>query len=262
MWRGPGRFLLPYRLGCFHRVAHTRACAGTCQKLRYLFRCEEQLRVLDAILHFFHSLFDPDGLRELIRAGGAPLICTIVFVETGFFVGFFLPGDSLLVTAGILSAGGVIPLKWLLLPVMLCAIVGDQIGYWIGRSAGAALYRREDSLFFRRSHLQRAHDFYEKYGGRAVILARFVPIVRTFCPPVAGAAAMPYTRYLVFDIFGGVFWVGTMILGSYSLGHLIPNIAQRIHYVIAVVILLSILPVIISLWRARTAAAIPPAEGK
>jgi len=110
--------------------------------------------VLDAIVRFFHALFNPDGLRELIRAGGAPLICTIVFIETGFFVGFFLPGDSLLVTAGILSAGGVIPLRWLLIPVMLCAIAGDQIGYWIGRSAGATLYRREDSLFFRRSHLQ------------------------------------------------------------------------------------------------------------
>jgi membrane-associated protein len=145
---------------------------------------------------------------------------------------------------------------------MLCAIVGDQIGYWIGRSAGAALYRREDSLFFRRSHLQRAHDFYEKYGGRAVILARFVPIVRTFCPPVAGAARMPYTRYLAFDIFGGIFWVGAMILGSYFLGHLIPNIAQRIHYVIAVVILLSILPVIISLVRARGEAAAPTGAGK
>ncbi len=233
MWRGCWRFLLPYLRG-----------------------------VLDAILHFFRSLFDPDGLRELIRAGGAPLICTIVFIETGFFVGFFLPGDSLLVTAGILSAGGVIPLKWLLIPVMLCAIVGDQIGYWIGRSAGSALYRREDSFLFRRDHLQRAHDFYEKYGGRAVILARFVPIIRTFCPPVAGAARMPYGRYLVFDIFGGIFWVGTMILGSYSLGHLIPNIAQRIHYVIAVVILLSILPVIVSLLRARGAAAAPTAKEK
>ncbi|PYT95532.1 MAG: hypothetical protein DMG38_26870 [Acidobacteria bacterium] len=201
--------------------------------------------------HFFHGLFDPNGLRELIRAGGAPLICTIVFVETGFFVGFFLPGDSLLVTAGILSAGGVVPLKFLLLPVMACAIIGDQIGYWIGRSAGAALHRREDSFFFRRSHLQRAHDFYEKYGGRAVVLARFVPIIRTFCPPVAGAARMPYWRYVAFDIFGGIFWVGTMILGSYFLGHLIPNIAQRIHYVIAVVILLSISPAIISILRAR-----------
>src|SRR5882672_8931497 len=260
MWRGYWRFLLPYRTGCFHEPALARARSRACKRCTSSIRREEQHRVLDAILHFFHSLFDPDGLRELIRAGGAPLICTIVFIETGFFVGFFLPGDSLLVTAGILSAGGVIPLKWLLIPVMLCAIVGDQIGYWIGRSAGSALYRREDSFLFRHDHLQRAHDFYEKYGGRAVILARFVPIIRTFCPPVAGAARMPYGRYLVFDIFGGIFWVGTMILGSYSLGHLIPNIAQRIHYVIAVVILLSILPVIISLLRARGATAAPTAE--
>jgi len=213
--------------------------------------------VFDSILQFIHALFNPEGLKELIRAGGAPLICAIVFVETGFFVGFFLPGDSLLVTAGILSAADVIPLKWLLLPVMLCAVLGDQIGYWIGRVAGPALYRREDSLLFRRSHLQRAHDFYEKYGGRAVILARFVPIVRTFCPPVAGAANMPYPRYLIFDIFGGMIWVGTMILGGYSLGRTIPNIGQRIHYVIAVVIILSLLPAIISILRSRRAAQIP-----
>lgn len=212
----------------------------------------------DAILHFFHALFDPEGLKELIRTGGAPLICAIVFVETGFFVGFFLPGDSLLITAGILSAGAVIPLKWLLWPVMLCAIVGDQIGYWIGRSAGTALYRREDSFLFRRSHLQRARDFYEKYGGRAVILARFVPIVRTFCPPVAGAAQMPYLRYLVFDIFGGTLWVGTMILGGYFLGRSIPNISHRIHYVIAVVVFLSILPPIISILRTRKSTSDPP----
>jgi membrane-associated protein len=219
--------------------------------------------VLDAILHFLHSLYDPDGLKQLIHSGGAPLVCIIVFIETGFFVGFFLPGDSLLITAGIFSAmPDGIPLKWLLLPVMLCAIVGDQIGYWIGRSAGAALYRREDSMFFRRSHLQRAHDFYEKYGGRAVILARFVPIVRTFCPPVAGAAKMPYARYVAFDICGGVLWVGAMILGGYSLGRSVPNIGSRIHYVIAVVILVSVLPVIISLLRSRRAPSISSAEGK
>jgi membrane-associated protein len=211
--------------------------------------------VLESIVHFLRSLYDPEGLKELIRSGGAPLVCVIVFVETGFFVGFFLPGDSLLVTAGIFAAAGVVPLHWLLAPVMACAIVGDQIGYWIGRMAGPALYRREDSLFFRRSHLQRARDFYEKYGGRAVILARFVPIIRTFCPPVAGAAFMPYSRYLIFDIMGGVFWVGAMILGGYSLGRSVPNIGQRIHYVIAVVVAASLLPVVISVLRARRAAA-------
>jgi len=209
--------------------------------------------VLESLFHFLRSLFDPEGLRELIRSGGAPLICGIVFIETGFFVGFFLPGDSLLITAGILAAGGFLPLRWLLLPVMLCAIVGDQIGYWIGRSAGAALYKRQDSFFFRRSHLQRAHDFYEKYGGRAVILARFVPIVRTFCPPVAGAARMPYGRYVMFDIFGGIFWVGAMILGGYSLCRSVPNIGKYIHYVIAVVAVVSILPAVIGVLKSRKA---------
>src|SRR5262249_1919319 len=124
------------------------------------------------------------------------VVCGIVFVETGFFVGFFLPGDSLLVTPGVFAPTPPprLSLSLLLFPVMLCAIVGDQIGYWIGRGAGASLYKRENSFFFRKEHLQRAHEFYEKYGGRAVILARFVPIIRTFCPPVAGAAKMPYSR--------------------------------------------------------------------
>src|SRR5258707_5332397 len=261
MWGGCWRFLLPYRSGCFYELALACARSGAGQKFRLSIRCEEQRRVLDAIFHFFHSLYNPEGLQELIRAGGAQFICVIVFIETGFFVGFFLPGDSLLVTAGVFAAlPNGIPLKWLLLPVMLCAIVGDQIGYWIGRSAGAALYRREDSFFFKRSHLQRAHDFYQKYGGRAVILARFVPIVRTFCPPVAGAAKMPYSRYLLFDFLGGVFWIGTMILSGYSLAHLIPNIGQRIHYVILVVIFLSLLPPIISVLRKQRTAQIPSAS--
>ena len=175
----------------------------------------------------------------------------VLFVETGLFVGFFLPGDSLLVTAGIFAGQQVVPVHWLLIPGMLCAIVGDQLGYWIGRSAGPALYKREDSFLFRRSHLQRAHDFYEKYGGRAVILARFVPIVRTFCPPVAGAAKMPYSRYLLFDICGGIFWVGSMVLAGYLLGSRVPNIGKYLHLVIGTIILLSILPPIIGIIRAR-----------
>jgi membrane-associated protein len=211
--------------------------------------------LLESLRHLLHSIYD---VRGLVLAGGPVLVCLIVFVETGFFVGFFLPGDSLLVTAGVLSAAGDIPLKWLLLPVMLCAIVGDQIGYWIGRGAGAALYRREDSFFFKRRHLQRAHDFYEKYGGKTVILARFVPIIRTFCPPVAGAAAMRYSTYLLYDIFGGVLWVSTMILGGFFLGRSIPNISQRIHYVILAVVFLSLVPVFISFLNARRASVKAP----
>src|SRR5580700_1107066 len=236
MRRESRRFLLPY----YARRFQVRACSRFGPGADLFCVSKDPFCVLHSIFHFLRALYNPEGLKELIRSGGAPLVCIIVFIETGFFVGFFLPGDSLLVTAGIFSAAGVIPIKWLLLPVMLCAIVGDQIGYWIGRSTGAALYRREDSFFFRRSHLQRAHDFYEKYGGRAVILARFVPIVRTFCPPVAGAAKMPYSRYLLFDFFGGTLWVGATILGGYSLGRVIPNIGKYIHLVILVVVVISI----------------------
>ncbi len=160
--------------------------------------------MVGSLEHFLHFLFNVKGLIEW---GGALLVCVIVFVETGFFVGFFLPGDSLLVTAGVFAASGQLHLLELILLVPLCAIVGDQIGYWIGRNAGHALYRREDSLVFKKRHLRRAHDFYEKYGGKTVILARFVPIVRTFCPPVAGAAEMAYGRYLAYDIAGGILWV-------------------------------------------------------
>jgi membrane-associated protein len=213
--------------------------------------------LLESIRHLLHSVYDVEGI---IRTGGPLLVCIIVFIETGFFVGFFLPGDSLLVTAGVFAAAGVVPLKWLLLPVMLCAIVGDQIGYWIGRAAGATLYSRKDSFFFRKQHLQRAHDFYVRNGGKTVILARFVPIIRTFCPPVAGAAEMPYSTFLLYDICGGALWVGSMILGGFFLGRSIPNVSQKIHYVIAVVVVLSLLPAVISILRARKdpKSSIPP----
>ena len=206
--------------------------------------------MIGSLSHFFHFLFNVQGLIEW---GGTFLVCLIVFIETGFFVGFFLPGDSLLVTAGVFAAAGNLSLAKLLLLVPLCAIVGDQIGYWIGRQAGQALYRREDSFLFRKRHLERAHEFYEKYGGKTVIMARFMPIVRTFCPPVAGAAMMPYSRYVAFDIAGGLLWVGSMILSGYFLGSVIPDIGHRIHYVIAAVIFLSLLPPVISVLRARVA---------
>jgi membrane-associated protein len=208
--------------------------------------------MIGSIEQLVHFLFNVKGLIEW---GGTLLVCAIVFVETGFFVGFFLPGDSLLVTAGVFAATGQLHIAELLILVPLCAIVGDQIGYWIGRKAGQALYRREDSLVFRRRHLDRAHQFYEKYGGKTVILARFVPIVRTFCPPVAGAALMPYGRYFAFDVAGGVLWGGGMISVGYFLGRQIPNLDKNIHYVIAAVIFLSLLPPIISVLRARFSGA-------
>jgi membrane-associated protein len=196
----------------------------------------------------FHYLSD---VESIIRAGGLAVICGIIFAETGLFVGFFLPGDSLLVTAGILAAAGHLSLAGLLSLVTLCAILGDQCNYFIGRKAGQALYKREDSLFFKKKHLERAHEFYEKYGVKTIIIARFVPIVRTFCPAVAGAARMTYRRYLPFDIVGGFLWVFSMVLGGFFLGRSVPNINQHLHIVIAIVIFLSLLPAIIEVLRSR-----------
>jgi len=204
--------------------------------------------MIELLHHVFERLYD---VRGLVEQGGALAICLIVFVETGLFVGFFLPGDSLLVTAGVFAAAGHLNLGNMLIFVPLCAIAGDQLGYWIGWEAGANLYTREDSRFFKKRHLRRAHTFYEKYGGKTIILARFVPIVRTFCPAVAGAAEMKYARYLAYDIVGGWLWVWSMLWVGYSLGRTVPNIDKRIHYIIAVIVVLSLLPAGYQAWKAR-----------
>jgi membrane-associated protein len=206
----------------------------------------------------FHLLTD---IKGLIEWGGLVLVCTIVFIETGLFVGFFLPGDSLLVTAGVFAAAGKIRLGLLLSLVAICAIAGDQLGYWIGRKAGQALYNRKDSMLFKKQHLQRAHDFYSRYGGKTVVLARFVPIVRTFASPVAGAARMNYRRFFCYDIFGGFLWVWSMTLIGYFLGNAVPNIEQNIHIVILVVICLSILPVVFEGIKHRRKKAYSEGDG-
>lgn len=204
--------------------------------------------MIEFMKHILQRLYD---VRGLIEWGGTLLVCIVVFVETGMFVGFFLPGDSLLVTAGVFAGAGHLRLAWLLSLVTLCAIAGDQLGYFIGRQAGARLYQREDSRFFRKRHLEQAHEFYERYGGKTIILARFVPIIRTFCPPVAGAARMSYARYLAYDILGGLGWVWSMVLLGYSLGKTVQNIDKRIHWVIAVVVVLSFMPALYHSWKIR-----------
>lgn len=167
------------------------------------------------------------------------------------FVGFFLPGDSLLVTAGVFAGAGQLRIAELLTFVTLCAIAGDQLGYWIGRRAGQTLYQRTDSRFFKKKHLERAHEFYQEYGGKTIIMARFLPIIRTFCPPVAGAAQMSYLRYLAYDMVGGFLWVWGMVLLGFTLGRTIPNIDKKIHYVIGAVIVASFLPAAYHAWKAR-----------
>ncbi|MFZ0412835.1 MAG: VTT domain-containing protein [Candidatus Acidiferrales bacterium] len=192
------------------------------------------------------------NVRGLIEWGGTAMVCIVVFAETGLFVGFFLPGDSLLVTAGVFAGAGQIKLAWLLTLVTLCAIAGDQLGYWIGRRAGKALYAREDSRFFRKRHLERAHEFYERNGGMTIILARFMPIIRTFCPPVAGAARMNYRHYFLYDVAGGFLWVWGMTLLGYTIGKSDPQIDKHIHFIIAAVIVVSLLPAAYHAWKERS----------
>ena len=204
--------------------------------------------MIELLRHLLAQLYD---VRGLVEWGGTLLVCVVVFVETGMFVGFFLPGDSLLVTAGVFAGAGHMKLAELLSLVTLCSIAGDQLGYLIGRKAGENLYTREDSRFFKKRHLESAHEFYERFGGKTIIIARFVPIIRTFCPPVAGAAKMRYRRYLAYDIIGGFLWVWSMVLVGYTLGRTVPNVDKKIHYIIAGVIVVSLIPAAYQAWKAR-----------
>lgn len=190
-------------------------------------------------------------VQGLIQAGGYFGLAVIVFVETGLMVGFFLPGDSLLVTAGLFAAKGDLNIVFLNVLLMSCAIAGDATGYYIGRKLGPALFRREDSIFFKKKHLIATQLFYERHGGKTIIIARFVPIIRTFAPVVAGMANMSYPRFAMFNVVGGIGWVFSMTMIGYSLVKMFPNIEKHIHIVILVVIFLSILPGIIEYLRAR-----------
>jgi membrane-associated protein len=203
---------------------------------------------VEALQELLKQIYDVKGI---IQWGGLAMICAIVFAETGLMIGFFLPGDSLLVTAGVFAAAGLIDIYLLLGLVSLCAVVGDQLGYYIGKKTGQALFTREDSLLFKRSHVLRAQQFYERYGAKTIVIARFVPIVRTFAPVVAGVGNMNYRRFVTYNIVGGILWVFSMSLTGYLLGSVVPEIEKHLHYVIALVIFLSILPAFIEAWRER-----------
>ncbi len=191
--------------------------------------------------------FEVPSLEEIIMWGGYIGLFAIIFAETGLLIGFFLPGDSLLVTAGLLIASGKVQMDvvWLIVLLSIAAIVGDAVGYTIGRRTGQALYNRPQSKFFRRDHLIKTQEFYKKYGGITIVLARFMPFARTFAPVVAGVAEMKYRRFALFNIAGGIGWIASMTLLGYFLGRSIPDIDKKIEYIIAIVILLSISPLII-----------------
>jgi membrane-associated protein len=210
---------------------------------------------LEALGHFIHLITTVEGISEIIRFGGLMLLIVIVFAETGLLVGFFLPGDSLLVTAGFLAATTDVLEIWSVLAALsVAAILGDSTGYYIGRTAGAALYNRPRSRFFHRDRLLATKAFYDKYGGMTIILARFMPFARTFAPVVAGVAEMNYRKFVTFNILGGVGWVFGMSLLGYFFGQ-IPFVKHHIEKAIILIILLSIAPVAVHAWRARRSHA-------
>ena len=208
------------------------------------------------LMNVLSELFDRlRDLPALVQWAGYVGMFAIIFTETGLFFGFFLPGDSLLVTAGLLASQG-LPLDVKTMGVLLtaAAILGDNTNYWIGRMSGPRIFTRDESLFFKKKHLQRAADFYARHGAKTVVLARFMPIIRTFAPLVAGAAGMNYQTFVTYSVLGGIAWIWSMLLTGYYLGSRFPGVSEHLEKVILVVIFLSILPGIISWLRARRAA--------
>ena len=206
---------------------------------------------MDQLIEFFHRLRD---VKALIAWGGYVGLTLIIFAETGLLVGFFLPGDSLLVTAGILSSQGNFNVVLLGILLSAASIFGNAVGYYIGRAGGTRLFRREESRFFKPRYLRQAHEFYEHHGGKAVILARFMPIVRTFVPVVAGAAEMDSRKYTTYNVAGGLAWIWGMLFTGYFLNRYIPGVEQHTGRVIIIVIVLSFMPGVIGWFRSRKSA--------
>jgi len=201
-----------------------------------------------------------------IAAAGYVVLILVVFAETGLAMGFFLPGDSLLVVAGIFAARGDLNVAVLLFTLFVAAVAGDAVGFWTGQKLGPRLFKRPKSLVFRPSHLEKANAFYQKYGGKTIIIARFVPIVRTFAPIVAGAANMEYRKFFVFNVVGGFAWVFSMILTGYFLGNLLRdrfgvNLDEHIEWVVIIVVALSLLPPVIEYLKSRREKARAAAAG-
>jgi membrane-associated protein len=194
------------------------------------------------------EVVDPE---KLIEAVGTIGLFAVVFAESGLLIGFFLPGDSLLFTAGLLASQGKLNLPLILVGCFIAAVAGDQVGYAFGNRVGPALFRRPDSRFFKQEYVEKAQSYFERYGSKTIVLARFVPVVRTFAPIVAGVGSMQYRTFVTFNVVGGLLWaVGVTTLG-YLLGETIPDIDKYLLPVIAVIVLLSVLPVAVEIMKAR-----------
>jgi membrane-associated protein len=211
--------------------------------------------VISWLLEALRTLTDPEKLIVLLSTVftgwyGYALLIGIVFAETGLLMGFFLPGDSLLFTVGVVAGAGKLDIVLINIVLIIAAIVGDGVGYYLGRKTGPRIFDRPDSRFFHREHLRRTQEFYEKHGGKTIIYARFVPIVRTFAPFVAGVAGMGYPRFLAFNVFGGIGWVISMTTLGYMLGN-VPVVRAHFEKVVLGIILVSVTPVLREFWKSR-----------
>jgi membrane-associated protein len=211
--------------------------------------------MIETALEIFRSLTNPEKLIQLLSTllsgwWGYVMLFAIVFSETGLLMGFFLPGDSLLFTVGVVAGAGHLDMVAVNLVLATAAILGDSTGYLLGQKTGPRIFSRPDSRFFKQEYVQRTKQFYEKYGGKTIVYARFVPIIRTFAPFIAGVGAMRYSRFVAFNVFGGIGWVFAMTMAGYLLGG-VPLVRQHFEKVIILIIVVSLLPTIIEVWKAR-----------
>jgi membrane-associated protein len=200
---------------------------------------------------FVELLGQLHNLQGLIEWGGLALLVAIVFAETGLLFGFFLPGDSLLFTAGLLAAAGLFDVRWLIVSLILAAIAGDTVGYMTGKHLGRRLFHKPDSKIFKQEYLQKAEKFYEVHGAKTIVLARFIPIIRTFAPIVAGIGHMEYRKFIMYNVMGGILWVFSMVASGYYLVKFVPGIKDYLHYVIGAIIILSLIPVVHEYLKAK-----------
>lgn len=212
---------------------------------------------MDLIYKFIDFFIHLDtGLKAMIQNYGSwtyMILFLIIFCETGLVVTPLLPGDSLLFAAGTFAALGALKVQWLFFLLWFAAVAGDNLNYWIGYHIGPKIFHKENVRFLNKNYLNRAHQFYEKYGGKTIIIARFMPIIRTFSPFVAGIAKMTYLKFLAYDIFGGGLWIGTFVFGGYYFGNL-PAVKRNFTFVILAIIIISVMPGFIEYFRHRIKA--------
>jgi membrane-associated protein len=206
----------------------------------------------ETLFNFFKELLHP---QSIIHYGGLYLLVIVVFAETGVMVGFFLPGDSLLFTAGLLTAAGVIDnsIFTVLISVSLAAILGDNLGYYIGKKMGQALFKKKESWLFKPEYVTITKQFYDKHGGKALIIGRFLPIIRTFAPILAGVVNLEYSKFILYNITGGVLWVFSLILAGYFLGRYVPGVKEYLEYIIIFMVIVTAIPIVKTFLKERAA---------